>query len=107
MPLVLTLALRNLLQDRLRFMAAVTGIVLSVVLILVQMGLFHGFGRMVTLVVDHTSTDLWIVSKGTQYFEDISILDTDMRRELSAVDGVAEAIPVVAGFRHGCRRKAD
>lgn len=79
-------------------MAAVTGIVLSVVLILVQMGLFHGFGRMVTLVVDHTSTDLWIVSKGTQYFEDISILDTDMRRELSAVDGVAEAIPVVAGF---------
>ncbi|MBY0257055.1 ABC transporter permease [Methylobacterium sp.] len=98
MPLVLTLALRNLLQDRLRFMAAVTGIVLSVVLILVQMGLFHGFGRMVTLVVDHTSTDLWIVSKGTQYFEDISILDTDMRRELSAVDGVAEAIPVVAGF---------
>lgn len=98
MPLVVTLALRNLTQDRLRFVAAVTGIVFSVLLILVQMGLFYGFGRMVTLVVDHTATDLWIVSKGTQYFEDISILDKDMRQDLSALDGVAEAIPVVAGF---------
>ncbi|AWV15948.1 ABC transporter permease [Methylobacterium sp. 092160098-2] len=98
MPLVMTLALRNLLQDRLRFVAAVTGIVLSVVLILVQMGLFYGFGRMVTLIVDHTAADLWIVSKGTQYFEDISILDAEMRQELSAVDGVSEAVPVVAGF---------
>lgn len=98
MPLVLTLAMRNLLQDRLRFMAAVTGIVFSVVLILVQMGLFYGFGRMVTLIVDHTSADLWVVSKGTQYFEDISILDTDMRQDLSAIDGVADAMPVLAGF---------
>ncbi|WP_345819199.1 ABC transporter permease [Methylobacterium fujisawaense] len=79
-------------------MAAVIGIVLSVVLILVQMGLFYGFGRMVTLIVDHTAADLWIVSKGTQYFEDISILDAEMRQELSAVDGVSEAVPVVAGF---------
>lgn len=98
MPLVLMLALRNLLQDRLRFVAAVTGIVFSVVLILVQMGLFYGFGRMVTLIVDHTPADLWIVSKGTQYFEDISIVDTDIRQELSAVDGVSDVMPVVAGF---------
>ncbi|ACA16054.1 protein of unknown function DUF214 [Methylobacterium sp. 4-46] len=98
MPLVLTLALRNLFQDRLRFAAAVTGIVFSVVLILVQMGLFYGFGRMVTLIVDHTSADIWIMSKGTQYFEDLSILDSDMREELRALDGVADAIPVVAGF---------
>lgn len=98
MPLVLTLARRNLLQDRLHFVAAVTGIVFSVVLILVQMGLFYGFGRMVTLIVDHTPADLWIVSKGTQYFEDISILDTDIRQDLSALDGVSDVMPVVAGF---------
>jgi hypothetical protein len=38
MSLVLTLALRNLLQDRLRFIASLMGIVFSVVLVMVQMG---------------------------------------------------------------------
>ncbi len=107
MPLVMTLALRNLLQDRLRFVAAVTGIVLSVVLILVQMGLFYGFGRMVTLIVDHTAADLWIVSKGTQYFEDISILDAEMRQELSASTGCRRPSRWWRASRLGCRRTAD
>ena len=39
MSLVFTLALRNLFQDRLRFIASLMGIVFSVVLVLVQMGL--------------------------------------------------------------------
>jgi putative ABC transport system permease protein len=47
MSLVLTLASRNLFQDRLRFVASLIGIVLSVVLVIVQLGLFFGFGRLV------------------------------------------------------------
>ena len=43
MSLVFTLALRNLFQDRLRFIASLMGIVFSVVLVLVQMGLYFGF----------------------------------------------------------------
>ena len=44
MSLVMTLATRNLLHDRLRFVATLIGIVFSVVLVMVQMGLFLGFG---------------------------------------------------------------
>jgi putative ABC transport system permease protein len=98
MSLVLTLASRNLFQDRLRFIASLTGIVFSVVLVMVQMGLFFGFSRMLTTVIDHTSTDLWIVSTGAKYFEDLSLLDTGMRDRLLAIDGVAEVTPVMAGF---------
>ena len=47
MSLVWTLASRNLFQDRLRFAATLIGIVFSVVLVMVQMGLYFGFGRMV------------------------------------------------------------
>ena len=47
-PLILTLASRNLLQDRLRFIATIIGIVFSIVLVTVQMGLFLSFDRMVT-----------------------------------------------------------
>jgi len=41
MSLVLTLASRNLFQDRLRFIATLIGIVFSVVLVMVQMGLYR------------------------------------------------------------------
>ena len=79
MSLVFTLASRNLFQDRLRFVASLIGIVLSVVLVMVQMGLYFGFGRMVTTMIDHASTDLWIVSSGAKCFEDLSLLNTGMR----------------------------
>jgi putative ABC transport system permease protein len=98
MSLIVTLASRNLFQDRLRFIAALTGIVFSVVLVMVQLGLYFGFGRMLTMVIDHAPTDLWIVSSETQFFEDLSILDNRMRDRLIATDGVSEVVPVVAGF---------
>ena len=98
MALVFTLASRNLFQDRLRFIASLIGIVFSVVLVMVQLGLFFGFSRMITTMIDHASTDLWIVSSGTKYFEDLSLLNSTTRDRLLAVDGVAEVIPMVAGF---------
>ena len=45
-PLIFKLAARNLFHDRLRFAATITGIVFSMVLVSVQMGLFVSF-RMV------------------------------------------------------------
>ncbi len=98
MPLIYTLASRNLFQDRLRFLASLTGIVFSVVLVMVQLGLYFGFSRMLTMIIDHASTDLWVVSAETRYFEDLSLLDTKMREQLLGVDGVAEVVPVMAGF---------
>jgi putative ABC transport system permease protein len=98
MSLVFTLALRNLFQDRLRFIASLMGIVFSVVLVLVQMGLYFGFSGMITTMIDHTSTDLWIVSTGAKYFEDLSLLNTRMRDRLLAIEGVSEAVPGVVGF---------
>jgi putative ABC transport system permease protein len=98
MSLTLTLASRNLFHDRLRFIATLVGIVFSVVLVMVQMGLFLGFGRMVTTMIDHAATDLWIVPKGAKCFEDPSLLDFKLRNRIAAVDGVASVLPLVIGF---------
>ena len=57
MPLTLRLASRNLFNDRLRFSATIIGIVFSVVLVMVQMGLFLGFDKMVTTMIDQPK--LW------------------------------------------------
>lgn len=97
-PLAVTLAFRNLFHDRLRFIATVIGIVFSIVLVTVQMGLYLGFGRTVTTMIDHTSADLWIMPRGTKCFEDPSLLDTRKRYGALSVDGVTEAIPVVIGY---------
>src|SRR4051812_44961452 len=98
MPLVFTLAFRNLFHDRLRLIATVIGIVFSIVLVTVQMGLYLGFGQMVTTMIDHASADLWIMPTGTKCFEDPSLLDERKRFQALAVSGVADVVPVVIGF---------
>jgi putative ABC transport system permease protein len=98
MPLVFTLAFRNLFHDRLRLIATVIGIVFSIVLVMVQMGLYFGFGRMVTTMIDNASADLWVMPKGTKCFEDPSLLDSRDRNRALSVPSVAEAIPLVIGF---------
>jgi putative ABC transport system permease protein len=98
MSLTLTLASRNLFHDLLRFVATMVGIVFSVVLVMVQMGLFLGFGHMVTTMIDHASTDLWIVPKGAKCFEDPSLLDLKLRNKVATLDGVATVVPLVIGF---------
>ncbi|MGB8896388.1 MAG: ABC transporter permease [Pseudolabrys sp.] len=98
MPLIFKLALRNLFHDRLRFIATVIGIVFSIVLVTVQMGLYLGFGRMVTTMIDHASADLWIMPRGTKCFEDPSLLVARKRFRARAINGVADALPIVIGF---------
>jgi len=98
MSLIFKLASRNLLQDRLRFVATVVGIVFSIVLVTIQMGLFLSFERMVTTMIDHAPADLWIVPLGTKCFEDPSLLDEHDQAQALLVAGVTEAIPVVIGF---------
>jgi putative ABC transport system permease protein len=98
MPLKFRLAYRNLFHDRLRFIATIVGIIFSVVLVTVQMGLYVGFRRMVTTMIDHSPADLWIMPAGTKCFEDPSLLDDRQRFRALAVDGVAEAAPLVIGY---------
>jgi putative ABC transport system permease protein len=98
MPLVVKLACRNLLQDRLRFVATVVGIVFSIVLVTVQLGLYLGFEQTVTTMIRHAHADLWVVPRGTKCFEDPSLLDERERAAVLAVGGVADAVPLLIGF---------
>jgi putative ABC transport system permease protein len=97
-PLIFRLAARNLLHDRLRFAATITGIVFSMVLVTVQMGLFVSFRTMVTTMIDHAPADLWIMPLGTKCFEDPALLDERERFRALSVPGVAEAVPVLVSF---------
>ena len=98
MSLIFRLSWRNLFHDRLRFIATVIGIVFSIVLVTVQMGLFLSFDRMVTTMIDHSPADLWIVPLGTKCFEDPSLVDERERFRALSINGIVEALPIVIGF---------
>ncbi len=98
MSLVLTLASRNLFHDRIRLIATVVGIVFSIVLVTVQLGVFMSFERMITTMIDHAQADFWIVPAETRSFEDASLLSGRERLHALSIDGVTEAIPVIVGY---------
>ena len=100
MPLVFKLAARNLLYDKLRFAATLIGIVFSIVLVTVQLGLFVSFARTVTIMIDHAPADLWIVPQGTKNFEDPSLLDEADRYRAMSIDGVSQVAPILISFSH-------
>jgi putative ABC transport system permease protein len=98
MPLVFTLASRNLFHDRVRFVVTLIGIVFSVALVTGQLGLFLGFERMVTAMIDRAHADLWIAPADTKSFEATALLDGHERFQALPIEGVSEVIPVMVGF---------
>ncbi len=98
MTLILTLASRNLFHDRVRLIATVVGIVFSIVLVTVQLGVFLSFERMVTTMIDHAQADFWIVPAETKSFEGSSLLAGRERLQALSVNGVTAAVPVVVGY---------
>jgi putative ABC transport system permease protein len=99
-PIVLTLASRNLFHDRIRLIATLVGIVFSVVLFTVQLGLFFGFQHMVSTMIDHGQADLWIAPAETRSFEATALLDGRERFRALSVAGVLDVTPVMIGFTY-------
>jgi putative ABC transport system permease protein len=104
-PLILVLASRNLFHDRIRFVATIVGIVFSVILVTVQLGLYVSCKRMITAMIDRAQADLWIVPMSTKSFEDNGMLEGQERFQALSTPGVTDVIPLLAGFSNW--RKPD
>lgn len=66
---MLRLAQRNLTHDKVRLAVTLTGVVFAVVLMVVELGLFVGFNRATSTLIDHCRADLWVISKHVPYIE--------------------------------------
>jgi putative ABC transport system permease protein len=97
--MILTLAFRNLFHDRIRLAVTLVGILFSIVLVAVQLGLYLGASNMITGNIDHTKADLWITAFGAKSFEDGGMLLTPRERHQAlATPGVKAVIPLVVRF---------
>ena len=90
------LAQRNLFHDKVRLTVTLTGIVFSVVLIVVQLGLFIGFTTATSNLIDHSGADLWITSKNVPYVEQGVAFSERKLNQVRAVPGVADAQKMIA-----------
>lgn len=94
----LSLARRNLFHDRVRFLVTLTGIVFSVVLSAIQLGLFVGFNRATSDVIAHSQADIWVMSRGVTYLESAIGFSEQRRYQVLGVPGVAAAQAHIVAF---------
>jgi putative ABC transport system permease protein len=93
-----SLAIRNLLHDRVRLGVTLVGIVFSVVLTSVQLGLFFGFTRATSDLIDHSGADIWVISKGVTHIETgVPFLEAKYF-QLMSLPGIARVEKHFVGF---------
>ncbi len=86
-----SLALKNLFHEKVRFAVTLTGIVFSVILTAVQLGIFQGFIAASTDIVDKSNADLWIVSQNVSHVEQGVEFSESKLYKIRELEGVERA----------------
>ena len=93
-----TLAFRNLFHDRVRLTVTLVGILFSIVLVAIQLGLYLGARSMIISMIDRAHGDLWVMAYGTKNFEEAQPINARDRYAALSTPGVADAVPIIASF---------
>jgi putative ABC transport system permease protein len=93
-----TLARKILLHDRTKFLVAAAGVSVSVLLVLVQVGLYYGFMENASTLIDHAHADLWVSGEGNENFDFAGAIDERVLYKVAGVPGVAHAEPMLLAF---------
>lgn len=96
--MTIRIALRNLLHDRVRLAVTLVGVIFAVVLIAVQGGLFVGFTRATSCVIDNTEAEIWVASKGVRNFDVTHPLPDFKFHQILGVPGVGRAERFILRF---------
>ena len=93
-----TLAFRNLFHDRIRLAVTMVGILFSIVLVAVQLGLYLGARNIIVSMIDRSEGDLWVMAYGTKNFEEAQPISAREKFSALSIPGVAKAVPLIVSF---------
>jgi putative ABC transport system permease protein len=93
-----SLAWRMLTRQRARFVMTLVGVAVAVFLIVFQGSLLVGFVTAAGRIITASEADVWIVPRGVPCFDFAARLPRRYLDLAMQVEGVREAIPMVAGF---------
>lgn len=100
-----TLARKILLHDRIKFAVAAAGVSISVMMVLVQIGLYLGFMQNASNLIDHSHADVWVTGEGNENFDFAAPMDESAYYKVASTPGVARAERMILAF--GQFRLAD
>lgn len=95
---MVSLARKNLLHDRLRFVITVAGVAFAVTLVLVQVGLFMGLLDKATVTIQNASADIWVTSKETPNVDFAHTFPETRVLRVRGIPGVERADNLIVQF---------
>ncbi|MBI1869882.1 MAG: ABC transporter permease [Chlamydiae bacterium] len=90
-------AFKSLLHDRVKAIAAILGISFSVLLSLIQTGMYLGYMENASSVIDHSTADLWVMKQGTENFDVAQAMDERYYYKVYSISGVARVEKMILG----------
>lgn len=93
---MVSIARKNLFQDLPRFIVAQAGIMFSVGLVTIQIGILNGFTRSSTVLIENSDADIWVTSEELRHFALTLPLEYKQLAEAKEVEGVDRAEPLIA-----------
>lgn len=89
------IALKMLFGDKIKLIMLLIGLMMPVMLIAQQGGMFVGFMKMFASTVDNTNAPVWIMSKNVRFADqDIPMADYELD-SIRGVDGIEWAVPFI------------
>lgn len=92
------LARKILLHDRVKFAVAAAGVSISVLLVLVQIGLYFGFMENASTLIDNSKAQLWVTMRGNDNFDFAGPMDERLYYRVAETPGVARAERMILAF---------
>lgn len=90
------LALRNLFQNKIRFVISTGGVALALLLILALDAIFTGVEQRITAYIDYSGADIWVSQSDVLNMHMASsTLPDSVARKVKAVPGVAAVSPIL------------
>lgn len=97
----MNLAFKDIRYNRLKFFGSTLGVGLLLMVMLTIGGIIRGIILDSATIIDETGANLWVVEKGTLGpFVEISRIPQDYYHAIQALEGVAEASPLVMAWEH-------
>lgn len=98
----MNIAWRNLAGDRVRLLITAGGVGSAVLLILIVNGLYAGVLDSSTAYVRGVDADVWVAQEGApaEFFESLPLLSEQTGRDIEAVVGVVDIVPLVGRAMH-------
>lgn len=80
---------KNLKRDPLRMLVAICGVVFSVVLVTVELGMLLGLVQNASVLIDRSRADIWISKVDVKTFDFATPFDRRKRYQIESIPGVA------------------